>query len=267
MPNDVDTPETPVTTRATQLFLVAVIGLAFVGFVVGLRQGVPSHQPPDFEIPPGPERFAEAVPAVPYAEFDRRFHGPNANWRSILADLQQPEIDLFAPPHFDESQREAVIHARAARRAFDGAPPVVPHPIDQMTATSCLACHGDGLFIGAAYAPRMSHELYTNCTQCHVEHWSTDFAQGWTVATLFVGLESPGRGRRAWPGAPPTIPHPTFMRENCMACHGPTGPDPIRSSHPWQANCLQCHAPSATLEQGVIDDSPVFLPPPPVREP
>lgn len=252
------------TGRATQMLLVAVIGMAFIGFVVGLRQGVPSHEAPRFEPAAAPTHHTDAVRAISYAEFDRRTHGPNSGWRSVLTDLAQPEADLFAPVRVDEDERSRVIVARADRRAFEGAPPVVPHPIDQMSAASCMACHAEGLVIGPVRAPRMSHEYLANCTQCHVEQWSVDFAQAPAIATRFVGLVSPGRGQRAWPGAPPTVPHPTFMRENCMACHGPTGPEPIRTSHPWQTNCLQCHAPSAAFDQGVVDDSPAFLPPIPL---
>jgi nitrate reductase (cytochrome), electron transfer subunit len=55
------------------------------------------------------------------------------------------------------------------------------------------------------------------------------------------------------------VPHPIFMRENCLSCHGAAGPEPIRTTHPWQTNCLQCHAPSAVLDQIVRDDRPSLL--------
>lgn len=254
-------------SRATQLFLAAVIGMAFVGFIVGIRQGVPTNEPPEFAAPASDHREPGAVTSTSYSDFDRRRVGPNREWRSILASLERPEIDLFGDVRFDEDERRQLIADRARRRAFDGAPPVVPHPIDQMTSTSCKACHETGVFIGEMYAPPISHEFLNNCTQCHVEQWSVDLAKAPAVRTSFEGLESPGRGGRAWLGAPPTVPHPTFMRENCLACHGPTSPDPIRTSHPWRTNCLQCHAPSVSLDQRVADDPPAFLPPPPVAQP
>lgn len=254
-----------VSVRMTQVFLAAVVGLAFIGYVVGMRHGVPAYDAPALAAEGDTVEARGGAAAVSYAEFDRRRYGPNRAWRSALSDLAQPEVDLFAPvAGVDESERGALIAMRASRRAYEGAPPVVPHPIDQMTSTGCMACHGEGLFIGVVRAPRMSHEFMTNCTQCHVEQWSSGLAQAPGVATTFVGLESPGRGPRAWEGAPPVIPHPTFMRENCMSCHGPTGPEPIRTSHPWQTNCMQCHAPSATLDQGIVVNSPAFLLPLPV---
>jgi hypothetical protein len=49
------------------------------------------------------------------------------------------------------------------------------------------------------------------------------------------------------------------MRANCLGCHGPTGAEPIRTTHPLRANCLQCHAVSAVLDQAAYDDQPVWL--------
>ena len=241
-------PEQPPPSRALHLVLVAVIAFSLIGFFVGIRQGTA----PPLIVPP--ERPAVevpgAIPATSYTEVDRRTIGPNRDWSSHLDDLTQPEIDLFATFDRDDTLRRAVHHARAARRAFDGAPPVVPHPIDQMHTASCMACHGSGLYIGKQqFAPAMSHEFMANCTQCHVEQTSPNLAAFTLAHNTFIGLEAAQGGERAWLGAPPTIPHTTFMRENCMSCHGPQGPDPIRTTHPWQTNCMQCHAPSATLNQ------------------
>lgn len=260
------------TGRAVQLFLAAVIGLAFVGFVVGIRQGATVYDPAEASQPHVASDLTrrasgDVVPATAYRDFDRRLHGPNRQWQSRLSDMDQPTIDLFAMITWDEAGRARHRAARAERRAFDGAPPVVPHPIDQLTTASCMACHGEGLFIAEVYAPPMSHDFMHNCTQCHVEQLSPAFSVPRLAANSFEGLEAPLLGHRAWQGAPPVIPHPTFMRENCMSCHGPTGPDAIRTTHPWQTNCLQCHAPSALLDQAVVDGEQRFLPPPTVVRP
>ena len=61
----------------------------------------------------------------------------------------------------------------------------------------------------------------------------------------FIGLDLPGKGSRAHALAPPTTPHKTFMRENCLSCHGPTGNWRIKTKHPYRTQCLQCHAPEA----------------------
>ncbi|MFQ5776564.1 MAG: nitrate reductase cytochrome c-type subunit [Terriglobia bacterium] len=138
---------------------------------------------------------------------------------------------------------------RAQRRAYDGAPPVIPHQNFGMTCTSCHNRRGIEIE-GVGFAPPTPHEktlgmsAVSRCRQCHV------FAE--TAALLvdnrFVGLRQDlRRGRRLNPLAPPTIPHKTFMRENCLACHtGPAAREEIRTTHPERTRCRQCHVPVTT---------------------
>lgn len=49
-----------------------------------------------------------------------------------------------------------------SNRAFEGAPPTIPHTIEGRE--DCLMCHKDG--IGGA--PKASHPERLNCDQCHV---------------------------------------------------------------------------------------------------
>lgn len=138
---------------------------------------------------------------------------------------------------------------RAARRAYDGAPPVAPH---RDFGVTCTECHNErGLQIdGVGYAPPTPHEGTTGlsatsrCRQCHVFR-ATE--QVWVDST-FVGLvQDLARGQRLNELAPPTIPHPVFMRENCRACHtGPAAREEIRTSHPERARCTQCHVPTTS---------------------
>jgi len=136
---------------------------------------------------------------------------------------------------------------RAERRAYDGAPPTMPHPDP---GAECAACHdGDGQATGAAFAPPSPHvgtseEAATRrCRQCHV-FVATD---GTFVDSRFVGLpQNLRRGGRATPGAPPTIPHRLQMRTNCVACHaGPGAREEVRTPHPERTRCRQCHVPVA----------------------
>jgi nitrate reductase (cytochrome), electron transfer subunit len=250
--------------RVVQMLLVAVIGMAFVGLIVGMRQGATFYVPASPVYQPVTD-YADAVPATAYRDFDRRRFGPNAGWQSSLADLEEPPVDPNASVMWNEEARAALLSARASRRAFDGAPPVVPHPIDQMSPASCISCHADGRQIAGVRAPQMSHGMMQNCTQCHVEQRSDELRSTTSVRNSFLGLEAPLVGGRAWEGAPPTIPHSTLLRDNCLSCHGAKGPEPIRSSHPWRSNCMQCHAPSAELDQGLFSSTPRFLPPPEVE--
>ena len=65
----------------------------------------------------------------------------------------------------------------------------------------------------------------------------------------FAGEQTTPAGARAYEGAPPTIPHRTLMRENCMSCHGEGGTSAIRTSHPDRQSCTQCHATDASYDQ------------------
>jgi cytochrome c-type protein NapB len=78
------------------------------------------------------------------------------------------------------------------------------------------------------------------CLQCHVFRLTDDVF----AANSFVGLpQDLRRGKRLNGISPPTIPHKTFMRENCSACHsGPAAREEIRTSHPERIRCRQCHA-------------------------
>lgn len=141
---------------------------------------------------------------------------------------------------------------RADRRAYHGAPPVIPHP---PLAASCTTCHGTTArdLPGLGVAPANPHQktpglsAAARCQQCHV--FQTSSTQ--LVANAFQGLSTQlRRGDRLYPTAPPVMPHPLFMREACASCHTGPGIRPeIRCSHPERLNCIQCHArpPSVAL--------------------
>ena len=99
----------------------------------------------------------------------------------------------------------------------------------------------------------MSHPWITNCTSCHVpadgmRQFTEPREARLVVENSFIGKNSAGSGPRAYGTAPPTTPHPVWMRRNCMACHGPGREQAIRTSHPERQNCLQCHAPNAAFD-------------------
>ena len=133
---------------------------------------------------------------------------------------------------------------RAARRAYDGAPPAIPHENFGIECTSCHNAEGMDL-AEIGFAPPMPHEetqgmsALSRCRQCHVFTETQEVF----VKNEFVGLRQDLRkGKRLNPLAPPTLPHKTFMRENCIACHsGPAAREEIRTSHPERIRCRQCH--------------------------
>ena len=133
---------------------------------------------------------------------------------------------------------------RAERRAYDGAPPVIPH---EPLKASCVTCHTQS---GEAvprlgFAPANPHFMTSvagttqNCRQCHLfQNTQEEFTE-----STFVGIpQTITKGKRAYPGAPPTIPHSGLMRENCIACHsGQSSRPEIRCKHTERVNCRQCH--------------------------
>ena len=151
---------------------------------------------------------------------------------------------------------------RASRRAFDGAPPVIPH---EPLGPACATCHSDlGKPVpGMGFAPANPHAgvsyagALQNCRQCHV----SQAADNSFAATNFTGLRQAVRGgERLFPTAPPVIPHRVFMRENCLSCHdGPGARPEIRCTHPDRVNCRQCHVESGPIEQGPFSQAVVAL--------
>ncbi|MCG8509435.1 MAG: nitrate reductase cytochrome c-type subunit [Rhodospirillales bacterium] len=242
------------TRRLGHVAVAFVMAIAVVGFFVGLHDGVTPHRPT--QPPAGSEATAmQALDAISYAQIPGTALGPNRHWRSELPRQTGDPERLLASVELDEAMRQAALEQREQRRAFNGAPPVIPHAIDQQAVASCLACHGNGMRVGDVVAPIMSHETLPNCTQCHVESTNRSLPprSGLRVgANRFAGQAAPGPGERAWPGAPPIVPHTTWMRENCMSCHGTLAQQGLRTTHPWRTSCLQCHAPSAALDQTPI---------------
>ena len=174
--------------------------------------------------------------------------------RDLRAFLRALRVPLFlVAPMFatacTASPQAAVARStgeRATTRAYDGAPPTIPH---DAAVGSCVTCHDqDGSQIdGVGVAPASPHGegaaagAMQRCRQCHVPVETVALF----VASRFTGLpQGPWKGGRATPGAPPTIPHPLQLRENCLACHaGPAARAEIRTSHPERVRCRQCHVP------------------------
>jgi cytochrome c-type protein NapB len=251
--------------RASRRVLLAVLVTAAVsGYFMGLRQTrsqVSLTRPMELSSAQAGQVGAGKGDSTPeiasYSEVNRKRSGPNAGWRSDLHLLASPPrlaLTTNAPPEF----RAAAVTQRQARRAFDGAPPVVPHPITQDSSAACLVCHGSGLAVKDRAASKISHAHFGNCTQCHVPAGGPQIPTGDTglrealSGNSFTGFAAFGPGRRAWPGAPPMIPHATQMRSDCLSCHGPGGLYGLRTPHVERLLCTQCHVPDARLDQRLV---------------
>ena len=237
------------SARLFHVIAAGAVGVALMGLATSWRSVPPLRRPVR------PEPSSSVAPLVPTYAAERERHHDNrlrhpGNLRAMAAD--RPALTDPSPVVSDE-RWSAALAARMRRRAYDGAPPTIPHPIRQQDFPNCLTCHGEGLRVGAQVAPAICHEVHASCVQCHVV--SVDPIPGAAPEGVipfednsFAGLTPPMRGERWGVGSPPTIPHSTNMRSNCASCHGPLALG-LRTSHPWRQSCTQCHAPSATLDQ------------------
>jgi len=254
--------------KAAWLFGAILLTASISGYFMGLRQtgSQISMTRPVSLVTPERERSAvlksNSVPmAVSYAEQDWLRNGANARWQNHLTNLAQPAPNGVALTNVTEEQRGQALLERGSRRAFDGAPPVVPHPIPQDSSAACLACHGPGIAAKDKVASKISHAHYTSCTQCHVPAGGIglqaleSILQKPIAGNQFVGSVPALKGSRAWPQAPPTIPHSTLMRGDCTSCHGPLGLFGLRTPHPDRQSCVQCHASDASLDQHVFSSA------------
>lgn len=170
---------------------------------------------------------------------------------AACGDGQDPKGPSVAVPGHAGAQKTSAA-ARAERRLYDGAPPVIPH---QDFGAACIACHtATGMDVpGTGYAPPAPHAdiappaAMSRCVMCHV--WKKD--QAVFAENDFRGLRQDLRaGRRLNDLAPPVIPHQVLLRENCQACHtGPAAREEIRCPHPERDRCVQCHVEQRTVAE------------------
>lgn len=234
--------------RSFYLVSAAAVTVVVAGWITGTRPPTREHRLS------GVESGTEAQPARSYFELREGRRGPGEGmYDGAFEWLRGLGPSLTAPVHQTEEERLAALEARRQRRAFAGAPPVIPHPVQEREPGACLSCHRTGALVGDLRAPMMSHDEYTVCVQCHAPQREAFRIAASLPAVSeengFEGVAEAGPGDIAWEGAPPLIPHATFMREECNSCHGPFGAQGLKTPHPVRANCTQCHAGSASFDQ------------------
>lgn len=223
------------TRRRLKIGLVVVIAVAAVGFLIGIR---PMPKPKLIDRPYlASDGEQESVPGQRYDELRLRNHGANSEVSSPMIAVAPSE----KPTAPTAAAKNTALNARKQRRAYDGAPPVIPHEVDALGSDACLSCHGEGVMVGDLIAPPLSHEPYSQCVQCHAPTSNDVSTPPKPAVNSFTGAGRVGPGSRAWPGAPPTIPHTLQMRSNCVGCHGHAGDPGLRTSHPERRSCQQCH--------------------------
>ena len=155
---------------------------------------------------------------------------------------------LVGAPQPSESQNTRVaqiqqlIQERMQLRAYDGAPPVIPHETEGME--QCNSCHA--ATAADSIAPARPHAVEGECRVCHVARATDKLYQ----TNNFQGLWWPPAGSRLTVKAPPTVPHHVQNRENCSNCHvGEQAPEAIRARHGERPACLTCHAPTVSFDK------------------
>lgn len=127
---------------------------------------------------------------------------------------------------------------RAKLRAYDGAPPVIPHEVSSGKYSRCLYCHKEGRVFDSQAAPAAPHPEMKNCRQCHVPRLSDDLFTENSFEPYRITTRLPGNN----PAGPPKIPHRLQYREKCEVCHlGETAPEALKPRHGERGNCVQCH--------------------------
>ncbi len=107
--------------------------------------------------------------------------------------------------------------------------PATPHPIDGLD--DCLICHAPG----AAKPFKSTHPWATNeaCSSCHQS------------APKLTSIKVSAKPSDAKP-----IPHSIEKLSDCLVCHAPTAPNPLKKDHPWATNdtCTACHDQASSLK-------------------
>jgi nitrate reductase (cytochrome), electron transfer subunit len=220
--------------------VVGAITVSFVGFVLGTGPRSPAG--PHARNDADPER-SDAPLARSHAELASAPWRQNVEWEPGSLPVRAPVTTA------DAEARAAALARRATRRAFEGAPPTIPHPVSQGSGVECRACHEHGAEVAGRIAPAMSHPWMSMCTQCHVPETHVlgvhSESAAATVDSDFVGHRRNEGSVRHGLGAPPQPLHGRFLRERCLSCHGPSGAPGLQTSHPERTICEQCHATDA----------------------
>lgn len=255
------------TSRATPLIAFIVVSVVVAGYFTGLQAPM-KVTASSSSLTAGGHGEQTATPAARVVLAPYYKEMPNVSLarrqQTHLASLKSA-FDPLAEIKIDPREKQVALQQRQQNRAFNGAPPTIPHPVDQRSDAACVACHQEGAVTKSLRIPRMSHAFLANCSQCHVENNPRHMLPTVFRGNEFAGLEAPTGGPRAFTGAPPQIPHSTWMRSDCLSCHGYEGRQGIRTTHPWRKNCLQCHAPSAAMDQTLLIAEPQFLPGPAIK--
>jgi 5-methylcytosine-specific restriction endonuclease McrA len=226
------------TFKGLNVLLVCSIAAAFAGFFVGMdkpelaasRRNV---KPADFRTP---ESTPNVLPAVVYGKMNGIERGPNAAWENSINKLV-PSL-----PENTKGLRQVSLADRALNRAFKGAPPVIPHRVNQQDPAGCMSCHDEGKILGDHVAAIIPHNFRPNCTQCHVE---SRYGSVPTLPEVAEAAVVPVLGIKAdFVVQPLNFSHKRHAQADveldCKDCHKKVYDTPYATFPKWTV-CKQCH--------------------------
>ena len=142
-------------------FVVIVSAVSLAGFLTGTQTRPETVRRVSSPAPQGGQEN-EVPLARSYREMRESARGPGSGWNEAM------KVASEQPARVDRSTLEEALLRRQARRAYDGAPPTIPHLVQQNSAADCMACHEHALRLAEKQAPMLPHAAFTQCNQCHV---------------------------------------------------------------------------------------------------
>ena len=112
--------------RYVVLLIVIALGLTLFGFLRGIQEPAPLTQPRAVIS----QQQTHYPAAVNYSDLPQSSLKANSGWTSNLSQLQFTKPGPFDPVIRTDEMKQAALQDRARNRAYDSAPPVIPHAID-----------------------------------------------------------------------------------------------------------------------------------------
>ena len=210
-------------------FFLIIVGIVSVsGFFMGLRQSTrgEGETSPWLSVQESTQQEKANYPEAPlYKDIPSAEWKANKDWKNELSKLPKEPIDRSPREALDKEALAHILIARINRRAYDGAPPTIPHAINYRDVRSCSVCHSQdsNVLVAGQRAPAMSHPYLANCTQCHAPSEGLAFAvrsgtTGLVVENAFHGTKRSGKRH---PGLPRSASHgaASCLDEGKIACH------------------------------------------------
>ena len=115
--------------------LVAAVAVAIAGYLTGTAR-MPTLR--GYRPPSGTASASDVAP-VQAGVARARYASRVAEERNALTKLAEAPRGLLDTVTLRPGEKERIVAERATRRAYDGAPPTIPHGVDQQGAPACLA--------------------------------------------------------------------------------------------------------------------------------